>query len=115
MKEPKILVSHDLLRLIAEIDEFKGKWESLKNMSPERRRQLCKVATIESVGSSTRIEGAKLSDAPAETLLSNLSKKVLDTHFPCSITILWASGIIRHKYMMGVPDIRSSVPRAKPK
>jgi hypothetical protein len=35
---------------------------------------LRKVATIESVGSSTRIEGAKLSDAPVETLLSNLSK-----------------------------------------
>jgi Fic family protein len=74
MKEPKILVSHDLLQLIAEIDEFKGKWEALKNLSPERLRQLRKVATVESVGSSTRIEGAKLSDAQVETLLSNLSK-----------------------------------------
>ena len=74
MKEPKIFVSHDLLQLIAEIDEFKGKWEALKNLSPERLRQLRKVATIESVGSSTRIEGAKLSDAQVETLLSNLSK-----------------------------------------
>jgi hypothetical protein len=38
MIEPKILVSHDLLQLIAEIDEFKGKWEALKNLSPERLR-----------------------------------------------------------------------------
>jgi Fic family protein len=74
MKEPKILVTHELLQLIAEIDEFKGKWEALKNMSPERLRRLRKVATIESVGSSTRIEGAKLSDAQVEMLLSNLSK-----------------------------------------
>jgi Fic family protein len=74
MKEPKILVSHDLLQLIAEIDEFKGKWEALKDLSPERLRQLRKVATIESVGSSTRIEGAKLSDAQVETLLSNLGR-----------------------------------------
>jgi Fic family protein len=74
MKEPIILVSHDLLQLIAEVDEFKGKWEALKNLSPESLRQLRKVATIESVGSSTRIEGAKLSDAQVETLLSNLDK-----------------------------------------
>jgi len=73
MKAPQILVSQELLKIIAGIDEFKGKWEALKNMSPERLRQLRKVATIESVGSSTRIEGAQLTDMQVETLLSNLS------------------------------------------
>ena len=73
MQEPKIAITQELLKLIAEIDEFKGKWEALKNMSPERLRQLRKVATIESIGSSTRIEGAKLTDMQIETLLSNLS------------------------------------------
>ena len=73
MEEPKIAVTQELLKLIAEIDEFKGKWEALKNMSPERLRQLRKVATIESIGSSTRIEGAKLTDMQVETLLSNLT------------------------------------------
>lgn len=74
MKEPKILISHDLLQLIAEIDEFKGKWEALKNQSAESLSRLRRVATIESIGSSTRIEGAKLSDAQVETLLSRLGK-----------------------------------------
>lgn len=73
MQEPRILITQELLKLIAEIDEFKGKWEVLKNLSPERLRQLRKVATIESIGSSTRIEGAKLTDMQVETLLSNLS------------------------------------------
>jgi Fic family protein len=73
MQEPKIAITQELLKLIAEIDEFKGKWEALKNMSPEQLRQLRKVATIESIGSSTRIEGAKLTDMQVETLLSNLS------------------------------------------
>ena len=73
MQEPNIPVTQEFLKLIAEIDEFKGKWEALKNMSPERLRQLRKVATIESIGSSTRIEGAKLSDMQVETLLSNLT------------------------------------------
>jgi len=73
MKEPKISITQELLQLIAEIDEFKGKWEALKNLSPERLRRLRKVATIESVGSSTRIEGAKLTDRQVETLLANLT------------------------------------------
>jgi Fic family protein len=79
MKEPKITVGQDILQLISELDEFKGKWLALKTMSPERLQQLRKVATIESVGSSTRIEGAKLSDAQVETLLSNLTSSSFKT------------------------------------
>jgi len=79
MKEPEITVDQDLLQLISELDEFKGKWLALKTMSPERLQQLRKVATIESVGSSTRIEGAKFSDAQVETLLSNLTSTALKT------------------------------------
>ncbi len=73
MKEPQVTVSQALLQLIAEIDEFKGKWQLLKTLSPDRLQQLRKVATIESIGSSTRIEGAQLSDIQVETLLSSLS------------------------------------------
>lgn len=66
--------THEILKLISGIDEFKGKWTMLKNLSPERLRALRRVATIESVGSSTRIEGVKLSDREVETLLSNLKQ-----------------------------------------
>jgi Fic family protein len=67
-------VSHEMLRLIAEIDEFKGRWEALQTLSPERLRALRHVATIESIGSSTRIEGVKLTDQQIETLLANLQR-----------------------------------------
>ena len=70
MKEPRLIIGPDLVKLIAEIDEFKGRWEALKTLSPDRLSALRKVATIESVGSSTRIEGAKLTDAQVEGLLS---------------------------------------------
>jgi hypothetical protein len=59
MREPKLILGLDLVKLIAEIDEFKGRWEALRTLSPDRLSALRKVATIESVGSSTRIEGAK--------------------------------------------------------
>ncbi|MEQ8347022.1 MAG: DUF977 family protein [Sneathiellaceae bacterium] len=70
MKEPRLALGPDLVKLITAIDEFKGRWEALKTFSPDRLRALRKVATIESVGSSTRIEGARLSDAEVEDLLS---------------------------------------------
>jgi hypothetical protein len=50
MKEPKSALSPDLGKLIAEIDEFKGRWQVLDNLSPERLSALRKVATVEGVG-----------------------------------------------------------------
>jgi len=67
-----IHISSDLLVLIARIDEFKGAWRALGTLAPERLSALRRVATIESIGSSTRIEGSKLSDREVERLLSNL-------------------------------------------
>lgn len=65
-------ITNPILKLIAEIDEFKGAWSALGKLAPERLAQLRRVATIESIGSSTRIEGSKLSDREVEKLLSNL-------------------------------------------
>ena len=65
-------ITPEILGLIARIDEFKGAWRALGTLAPERLSALRRVATIESIGSSTRIEGSKLSDRDVERLLSNL-------------------------------------------
>jgi Fic family protein len=65
-------ITPEILSLIAEVDEFKGAWRALGTLAPERLSALRRVATIESIGSSTRIEGSKLSDREVERLLSNL-------------------------------------------
>lgn len=67
-----IQITPEILRLIARIDEFKGAWRALGTLAPDRLLALRRVATIESIGSSTRIEGSKLSDREVELLLSNL-------------------------------------------
>lgn len=72
-------ITPEMLSLIAEIDEFKGTWKALRRLAPERLRQLRKVATIESVGSSTRIEGARLSDREVEELLGRVGAQSFDT------------------------------------
>jgi len=70
-----LTITPAILRLIAEIDEFKGAWAAIGRISPDRLKALRHVATIESIGSSTRIEGAKLSDREVEQLLSGLEIK----------------------------------------
>ena len=67
-----LTITPKILRLIAEIDEFKGAWAAIGRISPERLAALRQVATIESIGSSTRIEGAKLSNQDVERLLAGL-------------------------------------------
>jgi Fic family protein len=74
-----IPITPEVLTLIAEIDEFKGAWRALGTLAPERLSALRRVATIESIGSSTRIEGSKLSDRDVERLLANLEIKSFAT------------------------------------
>ncbi len=73
-KTGSLLITPELLRLIAEVDEFKGAWRAMRTIAPERLAALKRVATIESIGSSTRIEGARLSDREVEALLGRLEQ-----------------------------------------
>ena len=74
-----LTIDADILALIAKIDEFKGAWRALGTLAPERLFFLRRVATIESVGSSTRIEGSKLSNQAVEALLGRLDIKKFAT------------------------------------
>jgi len=74
-----IQVTQELLALVSEIDEFKGAWRALGTIAPERLNALRRVATIESIGSSTRIEGSKLTDREVERLLGNLEIRRFST------------------------------------
>lgn len=79
LKADSLQITQEILNLIARIDEFKGAWRALGSLAPDRLSALRRVATIESIGSSTRIEGSKLSDREVEQLLSNLQIKSFAT------------------------------------
>jgi len=74
-----IPISPEMLRLVSEIDEFKGQWSAWRSLTPDRLQGLRRVATIESIGSSTRIEGSRLSDREVEALLGRLETKSFAT------------------------------------
>lgn len=79
LRTDTIHITPEILSLIAQIDEFKGVWRTLGTLAPDRLSALRRVATIESIGSSTRIEGSKLSDREVERLLSNLVIQSFET------------------------------------
>jgi len=70
-----IEVTSQMMVQIAELDEFKGAWTGFKDLRPEQLKVLKKVSTIESIGSSNRIEGNKLTDEEVEDLLSRINRK----------------------------------------
>ncbi len=72
MQTDTIRITPEMLALLSEIDEFKGAWRALGTLAPERLSALRRIATIESIGSSTRIEGSKLTDHEVEQLLGKL-------------------------------------------
>ena len=79
LRTKSLQITPEVLSLIARIDEFKGAWRALGTLAPDRLSALRRVATIESIGSSTRIEGSRLSDREVEKLLSNLEIKSFET------------------------------------
>lgn len=79
MKLHSLQITEEILSIISGLDEFKGAWRALGALAPDRLSALKHVATIESIGSSTRIEGSKLTDLQVEKLLSNLKIKSFKT------------------------------------
>ena len=71
--DPEALrITSPILAFVAEVDECKGTWRALRDLAPKQLAALRHVATIESIGSSTTIERARLSDQQVEWLPQGL-------------------------------------------
>lgn len=68
-----------VLKLISQIDLYKGKWNIIERQENIYLKELRKIATIESIGSSTRIEGATMTDKEVEELLNDIKVTKLKT------------------------------------
>ena len=75
LNENSFIFDKEIVALLMEIEEFKGSWKAYGNLAPERLTELKRIATIESVGSSTRIEGGKLSNAEVSQIMTGLSSR----------------------------------------
>ena len=73
------IANQKILNLISQIDFYKGKWNSIEKQENIYLKELRKIATIESIGSSTRIEGSTLSDEEIKKLLNDIKITKLKT------------------------------------
>lgn len=73
MPKDRYKITQDILKKVAEIDEFKGAWQRIKLLYPHELTKLRKITVIESTGSSTRIEGSQMSDEDIEAFLQGLN------------------------------------------
>ena len=68
-------ISMQLMKRISEIDEFKAIWNYSNLLKSDDLKRLQRISTIESIGSSNRIEGNKLSNSDIETVLAHIEKQ----------------------------------------
>lgn len=68
----KLNLDWKLVGLISQIDRFDASWTSIEKKEGQSLKQLKSIATVRSVGASTRIEGSKMSDKEVEVLLKQI-------------------------------------------
>lgn len=73
--DKRIKLTNKILLRIAEIDELKGKWNGSLSLNPRILGQLRRSVIITSTGSSTRIEGSKMTDNEVDRFLRGLNQK----------------------------------------
>ncbi|GAB5552329.1 MAG: Fic family protein [Saprospiraceae bacterium] len=65
--------NQEILKLIGFIDVFKGRWKQIEGKESRYLKELRLIATIESIGSSTRIEGSKMSNEEVEDFVNAIN------------------------------------------
>ena len=68
----------NLLKTVSKIDRFDASWSGIEKREGQSLKHLKNIATVRSVGASTRIEGSKMSNEEVKALLSNLEIKKIE-------------------------------------
>ena len=63
---------------ISQIDRFDASWATIEKREGQTLKQLKSIATVRSVGASTRIEGSRMTDDEVSVLINNLSTSKLE-------------------------------------
>jgi Fic family protein len=71
-------IFQDIMKKLGIVDTFKGGWNLIENKEKRYLKELRDIATIQSIGSSTRIEGATLADEEVKQLLKSVQISKLD-------------------------------------
>src|ERR1035437_4058024 len=67
-----------LMNDLSKVDRFDASWTQIEKREGQTLKQLKAIATVRSVGASTRIEGSKMTDAEVEALIEKLKISKLE-------------------------------------
>ena len=62
----------ELTQQLSQLDRFDAQWQAIERREKATLKELKSIATVRSVGASTRIEGSRLSDQEVAVLIENL-------------------------------------------
>lgn len=65
-------VNQQIIKNVSFIESFRGKWNLAEQKGNNYLKELRRIATIESIDSSTKIEGVQLTDNEIKELLENM-------------------------------------------
>lgn len=69
----------ELAQELSQLDRFDAQWQAIERREQKTLKELKSIATVRSIGASTRIEGSHLSDPEVEALIENLDiSKLID-------------------------------------
>lgn len=71
-------IDFKLMNELSRIDKFGGGWLTVEKRERQSLKQLKSVATVRSVGASTRIEGSKLNDDEVQALIDKMQPHKLE-------------------------------------
>jgi len=99
-----------LIEFISQIDRFNASWTSIERREGQSLKQLKSIATVGSVGASTRIEGSRMSDEEVYVLLKAMDiTKLEDRDSQEVVGYFETMDIISESY----PDVEISESRLK--
>ena len=74
----RVNLNWELLNIISQIDRFDGSWATIERQQRQGLKELKAIATVRSVGASTRIEGSILTDEAVDVLLKDIDVSKLE-------------------------------------
>ncbi|MBT8231426.1 MAG: Fic family protein [Saprospiraceae bacterium] len=74
----QLKIDWGLIKILSKIDRFDASWSSIEKREGQSLKQLKSIATVRSVGASTRIEGSKMTDDEVDVLLTELEIEKLE-------------------------------------
>jgi len=89
----------NLVNSISNLERFDTSWNSIEKKEGQSLKQFKSIATVRSVGASTRIEGSKMSDEEVDVLLRDLTiEKLVERDAQEVAGYFEAMGIISESY-----------------